>query len=257
MAAVPAGVKFEPLMTLYLTKETTPDIIRAASKAGVTAVKWYPAGATTNSQFGVKETELESLFPTFRAMAEVNMPLLCHGETTDPEADMFDREALWVKTVLAPLVEGVPELKVVMEHCTTAEGVDFVMGAHAGVAATLTVQHLLLNRNALFSYKVQGLRPHHYCLPILKREKHRARLVEAATSGSGKFFAGTDSAPHTVDKKESCCGCAGCFTAGCALELYAEVSDGAKGETGDEGGDHTRHARQGGSPGWATDGVGG
>ena len=174
------------------------------------------------------------------------MPLLCHGETTDPAADMFDREALWVSSVLKPLVQGVPELKVVMEHCTTAEGVEFVMNAREGVAATITVQHLLLNRNALFSYKGQvrfplwplfasfdgrisciltprrvqgGLRPHHYCLPILKREKHRAALVKAATSGSAKFFAGTDSAPHTADKKETSCGCAGCFTAASALEV--------------------------------------
>jgi dihydroorotase len=179
-------------------------------------------------------------------MAEVGMPLLCHGETTDPAADMFDREALWVSSVLKPLVQGVPELKVVMEHCTTAEGVEFVMNAREGVAATITVQHLLLNRNALFSYKGQvrfplwpllasfdgrisciltprrvqgGLRPHHYCLPILKREKHRAALVKAATSGSAKFFAGTDSAPHTADKKETSCGCAGCFTAASALEV--------------------------------------
>eukprot|EP00283_Hemiselmis_rufescens_P010973 CAMPEP_0173418958 /NCGR_PEP_ID=MMETSP1357-20121228/953_1 /TAXON_ID=77926 /ORGANISM="Hemiselmis rufescens, Strain PCC563" /LENGTH=352 /DNA_ID=CAMNT_0014381513 /DNA_START=35 /DNA_END=1093 /DNA_ORIENTATION=+ len=226
-AALPSGAKFQPLMTLYLTKETSPDVIKQASAAGITAVKWYPAGATTNSQFGVKETELQNLFPTFRAMAEVGMPLLCHGETTDPEADMFDREALWVKTVLKPLVDGVPELKVVMEHVTTTEGVEFVMNAREGVAATMTVQHMLLNRNALFSYQGQGgLRPHHYCLPILKRESHRRSLVAAATSGSPKFFAGTDSAPHTQDKKEASCGCAGCFTSPAALELYAEVFEG-------------------------------
>mmetsp|Transcript_7325 Transcript_7325/g.25173 ORF Transcript_7325/g.25173 Transcript_7325/m.25173 type:complete len:274 (-) Transcript_7325:1921-2742(-) len=196
----------------------------AAADGTVTAVKWYPAGATTNSGAGVKETELEKVLPTLKAMEEVGMPLLCHGESTDPTVDVFDREATWVRNVLAPLVDLLPNLKIVMEHITTKEGVEFVQNARKGVCGTLTVQHLLLNRNALFSYGgAGGLRPHHYCLPVLKREEHRKALVAAATSGSSKFFAGTDSAPHTVDKKECSCGCAGCFTAPAALELYAQL----------------------------------
>ena len=226
-AALPEGSALQPLMTLYLTGQTTPDDVREAAKSGVVkAVKWYPAGATTNSDAGVKETDLAVVYPTLKAMAEVGLPLLCHGETTNPDADIFDREAQWVETVLKPLVEALPDLKVVMEHITTAEGVDFVSSARPGVAGTITAHHLLLNRNALFAYKGKGgLRPHHYCLPILKREAHRQRLLEAATGGSGRFFAGTDSAPHTQDKKETACGCAGCFTAHAALELYAEAFD--------------------------------
>eukprot|EP00667_Euglena_gracilis_P014335 EG_transcript_14846 len=226
-AALPAGSHFEPLMTLYLTGTTTPADIHEAAKSGIVkAVKWYPAGATTNSDAGVKETDVAAVYPTLQAMAEVGLPLLCHGETTDPTADIFDREALWVQNVLKPLVEALPTLKVVMEHITTAEGVEFVSNARDGVAGTITCHHLLLNRNALFSHAGKGgLRPHHYCLPVLKRETHRRRLLEAATSGSPKFFAGTDSAPHLQDKKEAACGCAGCFTAHAALELYAEAFD--------------------------------
>mmetsp|Transcript_27301 Transcript_27301/g.64798 ORF Transcript_27301/g.64798 Transcript_27301/m.64798 type:complete len:357 (+) Transcript_27301:79-1149(+) len=223
--AVPAGATFEPLMTLYLTHKTTPEMIREAAAEGtVKAVKWYPAGATTNSGDGVKETEMESVLPTLTAMAEVGMPLLCHGESTDQSVDMFDREATWVRQVLRPLVALLPNLKIVMEHVTTKEGVEFVLNARAGVAGTITVQHLLFNRNALFAYQGKvGLRPHHFCLPILKREEHRQALLAAVASGSSKLFAGTDSAPHPQNAKENPCGCAGCFTAGAALELYAEA----------------------------------
>jgi dihydroorotase len=225
--ALPAGSPFEPLMTLYLTARTTPQVVRDAAAAGfVKAVKWYPAGATTHSDAGVKETDLERVIPTLTAMAEVGLPLLCHGETTDPSADIFDREALWVRDVLTPLAARLPTLKIVMEHITTAEGIDFVANARDGVAGTITCHHLLLNRNALFAYRGQGgLRPHHYCLPILKREQHRLRLLEAATCGSPKFFAGTDSAPHVQDRKEAACGCAGCVTSHAMLELYAEAFD--------------------------------
>mmetsp|Transcript_63087 Transcript_63087/g.131131 ORF Transcript_63087/g.131131 Transcript_63087/m.131131 type:complete len:354 (+) Transcript_63087:94-1155(+) len=225
--AIPSGASFEPLMTLYLTHKTTPEQIREAAAEGtVKAVKWYPAGATTNSGDGVKETDLQAVLPTLTAMAEVGLPLLCHGESTDQTVDMFDREATWVRNVLTPLVGMLPSLKIVMEHMTTKEAVDFVRNAREGVAGTITVQHLLLNRNALFVEDGKtGLRPHHFCLPILKREEHRAALLAAATSGSTRIFAGTDSAPHALHAKENACGCAGCFTAGSALELYAEAFD--------------------------------
>mmetsp|Transcript_15474 Transcript_15474/g.33619 ORF Transcript_15474/g.33619 Transcript_15474/m.33619 type:complete len:350 (-) Transcript_15474:2-1051(-) len=228
-AAIPPGVSFEPMMTLYLTGSTTPDDIRAAAATGfVKAVKWYPAGATTNSDAGLPETKVDLVLPTLKAMAEIGLPLLCHGESTDPTVDVFDREAVWVERVLKPLIEAVPELKIVMEHITTKQGAEAVLAAPKNVAATITVQHLMLNRNALFSYGGKGgLRPHNWCLPILKREEHRLKLVEVATSGNPKFFAGTDSAPHPTTAKESACGCAGCFTASTALECYAEVFEDA------------------------------
>ena len=221
--AVPPGLDFQPLMTLYLTDHTPPAEIALARRSGhVVAGKLYPAGATTNSDAGV--TDVRCIYPTLEAIQAHGMPLLVHGEVTDPAVDVFDREAVFIERVLTPLVRDFPELKIVMEHITTQDAADFVREAPATVAATLTAHHLLYNRNALFQ---GGLRPHHYCLPILKRERHRQALIHAATSGNRKFFLGTDSAPHPRSGKEADCGCAGCYTAHAALELYAEVFDAA------------------------------
>jgi dihydroorotase len=217
VAALPEGAQFEPLMTLYLTDDTPPEEIAAARRSGqVHAVKLYPAGATTHSDAGV--TRISRCFHALEKMAELGMPLLVHGEVTDPEVDVFDREPVFIEEVLGPLLERFPGLKVVLEHITTREAAQFVEVTGPNVAATITAHHLLLNRNALFQ---GGLRPHHYCLPVLKRESHREALVEAATSGNPKFFLGTDSAPHARDAKEAACGCAGIYTAHAALELYA------------------------------------
>ena len=221
LAALPAGLAFEPLMTLYLTEATPPSEIEAARRSGfVHAVKYYPAGATTNSQSGV--TDLSRCEAVFEAMQAAGMPLLLHGEVTDPDVDVFDREAVFIERHLLRLADAYPGLKLVLEHVTTAQGVQFVRGARAGVAATLTAHHLLLNRNAIFR---GGLRPHAYCLPVLKREVHRAALLEAATSGDPRFFLGTDSAPHPRSAKESDCGCAGIYTSHGGIELYAEAFD--------------------------------
>ncbi len=218
-AALPAGSGFEPLMTLYLTDQTTPEEIAAARASGaVAACKLYPAGATTNSQDGV--TDLERLGPVFAALRDAGMPLLVHGEVTDPEVDIFDREDRFIDERLAPLVERFPGLKVVFEHVTTAAAVAFVRSGPATLAATLTPHHLLYNRNAML---VGGIRPHLYCLPVLKRERHRLALVEAAISGHPRFFLGTDSAPHPMEGKECACGCAGAFSAHAALEFYAQA----------------------------------
>jgi dihydroorotase len=216
-----APLEFEPLLTLYLTDNTSPEeIARAAASGFVRAVKYYPAGATTNSDSGV--TRLERAFPALAAMEQHDLPLLVHGEVTDPGVDVFDREPMFIATVLPEIVTRFPRLRVVLEHVTTREGVDCVTAAGSNVAATITAHHLLYNRNAIFT---GGLRPHFYCLPVLKREHHREALVRAATGGSPKFFLGTDSAPHPRGEKESACGCAGCFTAHAALELYAEAFD--------------------------------
>ena len=219
LAALPAGSAFEPLMTLYLTDRTSPDEIAKARASGyVKAVKYYPAGATTNSDSGV--TDIARCDAVFAAMADAGIPLLVHGEVTDPSVDIFDREAVFIETVLAPLVKRHARLRVVLEHITTSQAARFVAEAPANVAATITAHHLLLNRNAIFA---GGIRPHHYCLPVLKREAHRLALVQAAVSGSPKFFLGTDTAPHTQAAKESCCGSAGLYTAHAAMELYCEV----------------------------------
>jgi dihydroorotase len=217
LAALPAGMKFEPLMTLYLTDDTPPEEIALAKASGrVSGVKLYPAGATTHSDEGV--TRLSRCFHALEKMEELGMPLLVHGESTDPAIDVFDREQAFIEEVLGPTLERFSGLKVVLEHITTREAVDYVEVTGANVAATITAHHLLLNRNALF---FGGIRPHHYCLPVLKRERHREALVEAATSGNAKFFLGTDSAPHARSAKEAACGCAGIYTAHAALELYA------------------------------------
>jgi len=217
--ALPAGSRFEPLMTLYLTDTTSPDTIRVAQASGVVkAVKYYPAGATTHSDAGV--TRIENTWPALEAMQEAGIPLLVHGEVTDPDVDIFDREAVFIEQVLQPIVKRFPALKIVLEHITTRQGIAFVTDMPETIAGTLTAHHLLLNRNALF---VGGVRPHYYCLPILKREQHRQALLDAATSGNPKFFLGTDSAPHPQQAKESACGCAGLYTAHAAIELYAEA----------------------------------
>ena len=221
-AAVPAGVDFEPLMTLYLTDRLPPDEIARARDAGVVAVKLYPAGATTNSDAGV--TDLRHTRPTLEAMQRLGLPLLVHGEVTDPAIDLFDREAVFIDTQLMPLRRDFPELKIVFEHITTREAAQYVAEAGAHTAATITAHHLLYNRNALFT---GGVRPHYYCLPVLKRETHRLALVAAATSGSDRFFLGTDSAPHPAHLKEHATGCAGCYTALSAIELYAEAFEAA------------------------------
>ncbi len=222
LAALPAGAAFEPLMTLYLTDHTPPDEIVRARAAGVVALKLYPAGATTHSDAGV--TDLRRTWPTLEAMQRAGLPLLVHGEVTDPEIDIFDREAVFIERVLQPLRRKFPGLKLVFEHITTQDAADYVAGSDALTAATITAHHLLYNRNALFS---GGLRPHYYCLPVLKKEHHRQALLRAATSGSAKFFLGTDSAPHAaLMKEQSVCG-AGCFTAPAALELYAEAFEAA------------------------------
>ncbi|NEQ47647.1 MAG: dihydroorotase [Leptolyngbya sp. SIOISBB] len=218
LAAIPPGSQFEPLMTLYLTDNTSPEeIIAAKATQFIKAVKYYPAGATTNSDSGV--TDIRKCDRVFEAMQQVDLPLLLHGEVTHIGVDMFDREKVFIEQHLAPLKQRFPHLRVVLEHVTTAEAVEFVQ-ATDNVAATITPQHLLFSRNILFQ---GGLRPHYYCLPILKRETHREALLQAATSGNPKFFLGTDSAPHTRDDKESACGCAGCFSALHAIELYAEA----------------------------------
>lgn len=219
LAAVPAGLSFDPLMTLYLTPDTTPADIEAAAKSSfVLAVKLYPAGATTNAEAGVGD--LDAVRPVLEAMQDTGLPLCVHGESIDPRVDVFDREAVFIEQTLAPVLDALPGLRIVVEHITTADAVRFVQSAPATVAATITAHHLLLNRNAIFE---GGLRPHHYCLPVLKRERHRAALLEAATSASPKFFLGTDSAPHARTAKESACGCAGIYTAHAALPLYAEA----------------------------------
>ncbi|MCC6301270.1 MAG: dihydroorotase [Gammaproteobacteria bacterium] len=215
---VPAGAKFEPLMTLYLTDNTPADEILRAKAAGVAALKLYPAGATTHSESGV--TAIEKVYPVLEAMQTHDLPLLVHGEVTDPAIDIFDREAVFIERVLAPLIARFPALRVVFEHITTRAAADFVTAAPATVAATLTAHHLLYNRNALLA---GGVRPHYYCLPVLKREADRQALLRAATSGSPKFFLGTDSAPHDRARKETACGCAGSYTAHAAIELYAEA----------------------------------
>ena len=217
LAALPAGMSFEPLMTLYLTEATPPaEIARAKASGVVHAVKYYPADATTNSEFGV--TDIGRCYPVFAAMERHDLPLLMHGEVTDPAVDAFDREAVFIERHLAPLVREFPCLRMVLEHITTRAAAEFVSEAPDNVAATITAHHLLLNRNALFE---GGLRPHHYCLPLLKRETHRRALAAAATGGNPKFFLGTDSAPHPRHAKESACGCAGIYTAHAAIELYA------------------------------------
>ncbi len=211
--------RFEPLMTLYLTDNTAEDEIdQLLASDGVYALKYYPAGATTNSASGV--TNIHQVMPTLEYMAQQGVPLLVHGEVTDKEIDIFDRERVFIDRVLAPLVENMPSLKVVLEHITTADAVDFVKGGSNSIAATITPHHLIYNRNAIFE---AGINPHHYCSPVLKRERHRLALVDAATSGDSRFFLGTDSAPHAVGKKEAACGCAGIYNAHAALETYATV----------------------------------
>ena len=220
LAAVPES-DFEPLMTLYLTDNTTAETIREAKESGfIHALKLYPAGATTNSDKGV--SDIQNIYPALEAMQEAGILLLVHGEVTDPAIDVFDREQVFIETILKPLLEKFPTLKVVLEHITTSNAVEFVSNAPANVGATITAHHLLMNRNDIFK---GGIRPHHYCLPILKREEHRQALVAAATSGNPKFFLGTDSAPHTQSAKENACGCAGMYTALHAMELYTEAFD--------------------------------
>lgn len=219
VAALPEGASFEPLMTLYLTDNTpASEVIKAAASGFVKAVKLYPAGATTNSDAGL--TDIAKAYDTLAEMERIGLPLLVHGEVTDPKIDLFDREMVFIDTVLLPLTLRFPKLKVVMEHITTKDAAEFVANSPLTVAATITAHHLLYNRNAIFQ---GGIRPHWYCLPVLKRESHREALVAAATSGNPKFFLGTDSAPHARQTKEASCGCAGCYTAYAALELYAEA----------------------------------
>ena len=220
LAAVPDGLAFEPLMTLYLTDILPPDEISRAKEAGVVAAKLYPAGATTNSDAGV--TDLRKIYPTLEAMQRAGLLLLVHGEVTSPDIDLFDREAVFIDTQLIPLRRDFPELKIVFEHITTREAAHYVRDAGRFTAATITAHHLLYNRNAIFT---GGIRPHYYCLPVLKRESHRLALVEAATGTGDRFFLGTDSAPHPAHLKEHASGCAGCYTAASALELYAEAFD--------------------------------
>jgi dihydroorotase len=218
-AAMPAGSEFTPLMTCYLTDDADPEALARGHAEGVfTAVKLYPAHATTNSAHGV--TSVERVMPALERMAAIGMPLLLHGEVTDPAVDIFDREAVFIERVLEPLRRRLPELRIVFEHATTAEAVDYVAAGGPNIAATITSHHLLINRNAIFA---GGIRPHLYCLPIAKRERHRLALRCAATSGNPRFFLGTDSAPHAIPTKETSCGCAGVFNAACAIELYAEV----------------------------------
>jgi dihydroorotase len=221
-AAVPEGLDFEPVMSLYLTDMLPPDEIPRAAAAGVCALKLYPAGATTNSDAGV--TDIRKTYPTLEAMQKQGLLLLVHGEVTDPAVDLFDREAVFIERVMIPLRRDFPELKIVFEHLTTKEGAHYVRDADRFTAATITAHHLLYNRNAIFT---GGIRPHYYCLPVLKRETHRVALVEAATSGSDRFFLGTDSAPHAAHLKEHALGCAGCYTALTAIELYAQAFDNA------------------------------
>ena len=218
LQAVPAGVNFEPLMTLYLTDNTTADEIHRAHQNDIKAVKLYPAGATTNSDAGV--TDIKNCYAALEALQSNGMPLLVHGEVVDPEVDVFDREKVFLEQVLIPVSRDFPELKIVFEHITTRDAAEFVTDSDDRIGATITPQHLLYNRNAIFK---GGIRPHYYCLPVLKRETHREALVAAAISGSKKFFLGTDSAPHARNKKESACGCAGIFSAPLAIELYARI----------------------------------
>ena len=222
LAAVPAGVAFEPLMTLYLTDNLPADEIARAKDVGVVACKLYPAGATTNSDAGV--TDIRKTYATLEAMQKAGLLLLVHGEVTSPDIDLFDREAVFIDQQLIPLRRDFPELKIVFEHITTREAAQYVADSDAYTAATITAHHLLYNRNAIFT---GGIRPHYYCLPVLKRETHRQALVQAATSGSAKFFLGTDSAPHPAHLKEHATGCAGCYTAHAAIEMYAEAFDNA------------------------------
>ena len=219
LAALPRGLHFTPLMTLYLTDNTPPtEILHGSKSCAIHAVKYYPAGATTNSDAGV--TNISNCYRTLSTMEEIGLPLLVHGEVTDPGVDVFDKEKFFLDRVLIPITQRFPELRVVFEHITTRDAVEFVREASDNIAATITAHHLLLNRNALFQ---GGVNPHHYCLPILKRESHREKLVEAATSGNPKFFLGTDSAPHPKSVKETASGCAGIYTAHAAIELYAEA----------------------------------
>ena len=222
LAAVPAGVPFEPLMTLYLTDNLAPEEIARAKAAGIVACKLYPAGATTNSDFGV--TDLRKIYPVLEAMQREGLLLLVHGEVTSSDIDLFDREAAFIDQQLIPLRRDFPELKIVFEHITTKEAAHYVREADRFGGATITPQHLLFNRNAIFT---GGIRPHYYCLPVLKREEHRQALVQVATSGSSKFFLGTDSAPHAAHLKEHASGCAGCYSAHAALELYATAFEAA------------------------------
>lgn len=221
MSCIPKGKKFNPLMTLYLTSSTNPsDIVLAKNSNIVIAAKLYPAGVTTNSQFGVRN--IEDLFPVLEEMENVQMPLLIHGEVNNKEIDIFDRERMFIENILVSIIERFPRLKIVLEHITTSEAVDFVSQASGNIAATITAHHLLYNRNDMLA---GGIRPHLYCLPILKSESHRISLLKAATGGNSKFFLGTDSAPHSKIFKENTCGCAGCYTACIAIELYAEIFD--------------------------------
>lgn len=221
LRCVPPGARFVPLMTLYLTDSTVPAEIHRARDCGLMfGVKLYPAGATTHSECGV--TDIERTYPVMEALAETGLPLQVHGEVTDPDVDIFDREAVFIDRVLVPLLQRFPSLRVVFEHVTTRDAVEFVRGAPATVAATITPQHLLYNRNALFQ---DGMRPHYYCLPVLKAESHRRALLEVVCDGSPKFFLGTDSAPHERSTKENACGCAGCYSANAAIELYAQAFD--------------------------------
>jgi dihydroorotase len=223
LAALPSGSRFEPLMTLYLTHDTSAEEIDRAKNSGfIFGVKLYPAGATTHSQGGI--TDITQVYGALARMEEVGMRLLVHGESPASDVDVFDRETHFIDSVLAPLLQRFPALSVVFEHITTERAVEFVRAARSGVAATITPQHLLLNRNAIFS---GGIRPHHYCLPILKRERDRQALLAAATSGNPRYFLGTDSAPHERSSKETACGCAGMFTAHAAIELYAEAFEAA------------------------------
>jgi dihydroorotase len=223
ISAIPQDQNFNPLMTLYLTDNTSTEEIRNASNSEhVVAVKLYPAGATTHSDRGI--TDLQKIYPVLEAMEKYKLPLLVHGEVTDPDVDIFDREKIFIERCLIPVVTQFPALRVVFEHITTKEAADFVRQAPATVAATITAHHLMLNRNDMLA---GGIKPHHYCLPVIKRELHRQVLIAAATSGNAKFFLGTDSAPHEQSQKESACGCAGIYTAHAAIELYASVFDAA------------------------------
>lgn len=220
LSVLPKGSAFEPLMVLYLTDNTTPQVVAQAYEAGIVAAKLYPAGATTNSDSGV--TNIKNIYPALETMQKLTMPLLVHGEVARPEVDIFDREAVFIDEVLNQLVCDLPELKIVFEHITTKTAIDFVRDSGSNIGATITPQHLLNNRNDML---VGGIKPHVYCLPVLKRAKHQHALIEAATSGNPKFFLGTDSAPHAKTDKESSCGCAGVFSAPHAIELYAQAFD--------------------------------
>ncbi len=219
LQALPADTEFNPLMTLYLTANLTADEVKKAANCEfIHAIKLYPAGATTNSDSGV--SDLKAIYPILEVMQQVDLPLLIHGEVTNPDCDIFDRERVFIENSLTDIADKFPALRIVVEHVTTEEAVDFVLGGSAKIAATITPQHLMFNRNAILA---GGVRPHHYCLPVIKREKHRQALLKAATSGNPKFFLGTDSAPHLSHLKETSCGCAGCYSAFAAIELYTEI----------------------------------